>query len=105
MRGPHGEQLLQDENGNWLTLEQARYALENTRPKRRNGRDPEPFGYAGRPGAGPDGETCKSCQHLVRNRLSKVYLKCGLMKAFWRGSRRTDVLARSPACQYWGPKT
>jgi len=101
MRGRDGEQLLRDAEGNLLTIEQARDALRNTRRKPRRGRDPEPNGYAGRPGSGPDGETCKSCQHLVRNRQSKTYLKCGLMSAFWTASRRTDVLARSPAFQYW----
>ena len=32
--------------------------------------------HAAPPGTGPEGETCKSCLHIYRNRLSKVYLKC-----------------------------
>lgn len=98
-------QMLRDKDGNLVPIEQARQMLANTRPKRRRGKDPVPSGYAGRVGAGPEGETCKSCKHLVRNRLAKTYLKCGLMAAFWTGSRKTDVLARSPACDRWEADT
>jgi|AACY02.18.fsa_nt_gi hypothetical protein len=61
-------------------------------------------GYAWTPGTGPDGETCRTCRHLVRNQLAKVYLKCGLMRANWTGGSKTDVYARSPACKKWEPK-
>jgi hypothetical protein len=58
-------------------------------------------GHAWRPGTGPQGETCKTCQHLVRKQMSKVYLKCGLMRAHWTGGSGTDVRASDPACREW----
>lgn len=58
-------------------------------------------GYAALPGTGPAGETCGSCANLARNRVAKVYLKCGLMRAIWTGGAGTDVRARSPACRRW----
>lgn len=58
-------------------------------------------GHAWRPGTGPEGETCKSCKHLVRKSMSKVYLKCGLMAAHWTGGAGTDVRASDPACREW----
>lgn len=61
-------------------------------------------GYAARPGSGPAGETCGSCRHLVRKRMSRAYLKCELMRAVWTGGHGTDVLARSPACAKWSAK-
>lgn len=62
----------------------------------------KPRGYFGPPGAGPKGETCKGCQHLVRVRLSsKVVYKCGEARAKWTGGRGSDILLRSPACIRW----
>jgi hypothetical protein len=58
-------------------------------------------GHAWKPGTGPHGETCASCKHLVRKRMGKTYLKCGLMKAQWTGGYGTDVKARDPACKKW----
>lgn len=55
-------------------------------------------GYAGLPGKGPKGETCRSCANLARFRK---WSKCWLMKSFWTGGRGTDVLLRSPACGRW----
>ena len=54
--------------------------------------------YAERPGTGPEGETCGSCEHLYRVRLANTYLKCGLMRGKWTGGGGTDVKARAPAC-------
>lgn len=64
---------------------------------------PKPNGYAGTPGGGPVGETCRSCRHIVRREFAKTYLKCGL--AAHTGGRGTDILARSPACALWEAKT
>ena len=64
-------------------------------------KDPQPRGYAARPGSGPKGETCKTCRHLFRNRLAKTYLKCLMARAKWTGGRASDVLARAPACRMW----
>ena len=58
-------------------------------------------GYAATPGTGPQGETCKTCQHLYRKRMAGTYLKCSLMEAVWTGGGATDVKAGSPACARW----
>lgn len=58
-------------------------------------------GYAAKPGTGPEGETCKSCQHNATVRQSKTFHKCALNKAAWAKSRRTDILVSSPACSKW----
>jgi hypothetical protein len=60
-------------------------------------------GYAGIPGRGPEGETCKSCNHsrLCNVGGAKQFYKCVLMKAHWTGGYGSDILARSPACQHW----
>lgn len=34
-------------------------------------------------GAGPEGETCKSCAHIHRNQMAKAFLKCSLMCHRW----------------------
>lgn len=57
--------------------------------------------HADRPGSGPAGESCKTCANLVRLRFSKVYLKCGLVRAHWTGGAATDVKARDAACSKW----
>lgn len=59
--------------------------------------------HAAPPGTGPEGETCKSCAHLYRNRMAKIYLKCALRRAHWTGGAGTDVRARDPACARWEP--
>jgi hypothetical protein len=61
-----------------------------------------PRGYASPPGTGPAGETCQSCEHIVRSRR---YRKCGLMRARWTHGPGTDILARSPACKSWAAAT
>lgn len=61
-------------------------------------------GYAAAPGTGPAGETCKSCAHYSGHRMSKIYRKCGLMRAFWTGGPGTDIKAKSPACKHWMEK-
>lgn len=63
-----------------------------------------PSGYAAIPGTGPEGETCRSCKHIVRRRNANVYRKCGLMRAHWTGGGKTDILAKSPACSRWEGK-
>lgn len=71
----------------------------NTKPKTKK------TGHAWRPGTGPQGETCKTCKHLVRKQMSKTYLKCGLMSAHWTGGAGTDVRAGDPACREWAALT
>lgn len=58
-------------------------------------------GHAAVPGSGPPGESCAGCKHLVRKQMSKSYLKCGLMQAYWTGGEGTDVRAADPACWRW----
>lgn len=55
-------------------------------------------GYAAPPGTGPAGETCGSCEHIVRGRK---YRKCELIRAKWTHGPGTDILARAPACSKW----
>ena len=76
-----------------MLTEQQRRRLQQKSPQMR--------GYAAAPGSGPQGETCKTCEHLVRKRMAKTYLKCGLMRAHWTGGGGTDVKAASPACREW----
>jgi hypothetical protein len=58
-------------------------------------------GHAALPGTGPAGETCKTCEHLVRKEMSGTYLKCGLMRAYWTGGQGTDVRLKDAACRRW----
>ena len=62
---------------------------------------PKPSGHAAPPGTGPAGETCGSCAHLVRKKMSKIYLKCELTRACWTSGGKTDVRARDAACRKW----
>ena len=73
-----------------------RKALNKKAPKRK--------GHPRTPGTGPDGESCKTCEHLVRRQLSKTYLKCGLMRDNWSGGAATDVKAGDSACEKWKAK-
>jgi len=59
-------------------------------------------GYAARPGSGPSGETCKTCDHAVRcHHGNKHYWKCTLMRQKWTGSYGTDIRLKSPSCMHW----
>jgi len=57
--------------------------------------------FAAEPGTGPAGETCGTCLHLYRRRMSKTYLKCALVNREWTGGSATDVKASTPACLKW----
>lgn len=72
--------------------------------KRRNTR---PNGYAARPGTGPAGETCGTCEHFCWSHPGgrRHYLKCGLVRKNWTHGPGTDILKRSPACELWKSKT
>lgn len=60
-------------------------------------------GHAWTPGTGPEGETCRTCRHLFRNRLAKTYLKCSLMRGQWTGGQGTDIRAKDKSCKFWEP--
>lgn len=55
-------------------------------------------GYAARPGTGPAGETCGSCEHFVSYRR---YCKCDLLRRIWTHGAGTDILKKSTACSKW----
>ena len=75
--------------------------LTEKQRRRLRTKSPQQRGYAAVPGTGPKGETCKTCQHIYRKRMSKTYIKCALMKRFWTGGAGTDIKAASPACRNW----
>ena len=64
----------------------------------------QPMGYIAQPGTGPARETCRSCQHYYLKRMGNTYPKCNLNRVHWTGGRRSDILARSPACSKWEHK-
>lgn len=58
--------------------------------------------YAGIPGTGPDGETCRSCAHKsYAGGCAGAYLKCSLMRAQWTRGGGTDIKAGTAACSRW----
>lgn len=63
-------------------------------------------GYAGRPGEGPEGETCGTCRYSYKvGNMLRFYWKCGHPAApeATRGAA-TDIRRRAPACQHWNPR-
>jgi hypothetical protein len=62
---------------------------------------PKPQGHAGKPGTGPAGQTCKTCEHLTRLKMGKTYLKCSLTRASWTSGQGSDVRAGDAACWKW----
>lgn len=71
-------------------------------PREKPKRSETPKGYADRPGTGPEGETCKTCQNAAAVRHnSKVYHKCLLLQGIWTNSYGTDIRLKSPACSRW----
>lgn len=78
-------------------------ALTPLERKKLTRKTPKAKGYAWTPGSGPAGETCKSCQHIVRTRSGsgKTFIKCGLMKAHWTHGPGSDIRASAAACRNW----
>jgi len=70
-------------------------------PPKPKGFHPKKRGHAGIPGTGPKGETCKTCRHIYRNHMAKVYLKCALNRVRWTGGSASDIRARDLACEKW----
>lgn len=57
-------------------------------------------------GSGPEGETCKTCQHYTRVGWHDAYhLKCGLMEPMWTHGPGSDIKASLPACSKWEQPT
>jgi hypothetical protein len=66
---------------------------------------PNPRAYPAPPGSGPEGQTCRGCDHYCRVQGgAKAYPKCELMKANWTHGTGTDIKASSPACRLFVPK-
>lgn len=67
----------------------------------------EPKGYAALPGTGPEGKTCRDCQHkkTMSNTGAKSWIKCELMRAAWTHGPGTDIRASSPACRRFVQKS
>jgi hypothetical protein len=74
---------------------------ETVEVKKRGKHFVQPRGGADRPGTGPKGETCGSCQHIRR---SERFAKCALTRAAWTHSPRTDIRVRWVACSKWERK-
>lgn len=89
--------LLLDPNGPALSDADRKRAVASLKQKK--------TGHAWKPGTGPAGETCKTCEHYVIRRYSKTYRKCGLMRAQWTAGPGTDIRASDPACKKWEIKT
>lgn len=62
-------------------------------------------GHAARPGTGPAGETCHTCEHLTKRVFAKTYTKCALARETWTGGGGSDVRHKDPACSLWEEKT
>lgn len=62
-------------------------------------RDETPRGYAATPGTGPIGKQCRDCKHFRVLEYSKRYFKCYLIRHCWTSGFKTDIRAKSPACE------
>lgn len=71
------------------------------RPQNHKRKSTLPRGHVAPPGTGPTGETCGSCEHLVRRQMGKTFLKCGLAAYRWTGGGATDIRAKDAACSQW----
>jgi hypothetical protein len=58
--------------------------------------------YAAQPGTGPEGESCRTCEHSYARQFTKNYWKCGLVPA--TGGPGTDIRLKSAACEKWEPR-
>jgi hypothetical protein len=77
-------------------------APAKSKPIRKNG-------YAAPPGTGPEGMTCKQCQHKhsfggPNSSSKKTFIKCELRRDTWTNGEGTDILARTPACSKFEQK-
>lgn len=59
-------------------------------------------GHAARPGSGPKGETCGSCEHRVGVFGGRrTFSKCALRRAYWTHGRHSDISKKDAACSFW----
>jgi hypothetical protein len=58
-----------------------------------------------RPGSGPIGQSCGTCEKLRETSGSRrKYFKCAVMRAHWTRGPRTDIRKKDAACLAWEPK-
>jgi hypothetical protein len=51
-------------------------------------------------GSGPEGETCGTCEFLVRLKYrSSTYIKCGKVEHLWTNGAGSDVRVKWEACR------
>jgi hypothetical protein len=91
------------DQGNFIDLFAKDSALTPAERRRlqasHNRSKPRSRGYAAQPGSGPQGETCGSCEHLIRHRTARSFWKCDLVK--WTHGPGTDIRRSTPACSRW----
>lgn len=62
-------------------------------------------GHPTRPGTGPKGETCGTCEHRVHVKSGRhTYQKCRLIRANWSHGPGTDIKKKDAACALWAQK-
>ena len=66
----------------------------------------QPRGYAAQPSSGPDGMTCRKCDHYIIRYTAAGYThpKCGLMRHIWTNGRASDIKVSAPACSKFVPE-
>lgn len=93
---------MKDLLGHEITIEEAR-KIERAGKKKR--KQTQPKGYAARPGSGPAGENCKTCDHACHvNGGTRNFWKCDIIQHRWTHGPGTDIRLKSPACSFWKSK-
>lgn len=78
------------------------FGAETKEPETKSKRTYAARGFAARPGSGPAGETCRSCDHSTRVQAGAgTVWKCALGKASWTKSPKTDIRINAEACELW----
>lgn len=75
-----------------------------TGPRKHKRKATAPRGHAWTPGTGPAGESCGTCAHKYRKRMSGSFLKCAKNRAAWTGGSGSDIRAGDPACKFWSQR-
>lgn len=69
------------------------------------GKVPVKKGHWMRPGTGPAGETCGTCQHYISvSGGAGTYPKCLRTRAAWTHGPGSDIRKKDPACGGWQKK-
>lgn len=71
-------------------------------PERKAKYKPHSHGWAGHPGQGPPGKTCKDCEFKFgMTPGNKKVWKCLKVKHLWTRSINTDITLKTPACEHF----